>query len=56
MIDKFREFLLMGLFTPILYVLYSIVAILFTFLFALPFAIGIRLINMAIEIIFVELT
>jgi len=53
--NKFFEFISYGIFTPIIYFIYFIAAILFTFLFGLPFAIGIYLINMATNLIFEQI-
>ncbi len=49
---KFFEFIGFGITTPIVYALYSVAIILSTFLFGLPIAIGIHLIQMAISWIF----
>lgn len=49
------EFFSYGIMTPMIYLTYSVAAILFTFIFGLPFAIGIHLINMATNIIFEQL-
>lgn len=51
-LDKFFEFLSIGIATPILYVFYSVVTILFTFILGLPIAIGIHLIKLAMDFIF----
>ncbi len=53
--NKFFEFIYYGIFTPIIYFIYFIAAILFTFLFGLPFAIGIYLLNMATNLIFKQI-
>lgn len=55
MVNKFLEFVSYGIFTPVIYFIYFIAAILFTFLFGLPFAIGIYLINMATNLIFEQI-
>jgi hypothetical protein len=56
MVKMLRDFLLIGLFTPVLYFLYFILCVLFTFLFALPFVFAFRLVNMAVDILFSALT
>lgn len=48
---KIIEFISMGFFTPIIYSIYAIVTILFTFLFGLPVAFGIYLIQMAMDLL-----
>ena len=53
--NNFFEFLSYGLFTPIIYLIYFLAAVLFTFIFGLPFAVGIYLVNMATNIIFEQL-
>lgn len=53
--NSFIEFISYGLFTPIIYLIYFLAAVLFTFIFGLPFAVGIYLINMATNIIFEQL-
>jgi hypothetical protein len=50
--NKFFEFLSIGIVTPILYIFYSLVTILFTFILGLPIAIGIYLIKMAMDFLF----
>jgi hypothetical protein len=50
--NKFFEFLSIGIATPILYAIYSLAAILFTFVIGLPVAIGIYLIKMAMDFLF----
>jgi hypothetical protein len=50
--NKFFEFLSIGIATPILYAIYSVVAILSTFVLGLPIAIGIYLIKMAMDFLF----
>jgi hypothetical protein len=50
--NKFFEFLSIGIVTPILYVMYAVMIILFTFILGLPFAVGIYLIQMAMGFIF----
>ena len=47
--DKFIEFISMGIFTPVVYLVYAVFAILFIFLMGLPIAIGIHLIQMALN-------
>lgn len=49
--NKFIEFISFGIVTPLIYVVYSIIAILGTFVFGLPIAIGIYLIKMAMDFI-----
>ncbi len=51
-INKFFEFLSIGIVTPIIYVFYSVVTIMFTFILGLPIAIGIYLIKLAMDLIF----
>jgi hypothetical protein len=50
--NKFFEFLSIGIVTPILYIFYSFVTILFTFILGLPIAIGIYLIKLAMDLLF----
>ncbi len=50
--NKFFEFLSIGIITPILYVIYSVVTVLFTFMLGLPIAIGVYLIKLAMNFIF----
>ncbi len=50
--DKFIEFISMGIFTPVVYVIYAVFTVLFTFLMGLPIAIGIYLIQMALNWLF----
>jgi hypothetical protein len=50
--DRFIEFILYSIITPVLYVIYSIFVILFTFALGLPIAIGIYFIQMFIRWIF----
>lgn len=50
--NKFFEFLSIGITTPILYIFYSFVTILFTFILGLPIAIGIYLIKLAMDLLF----
>jgi hypothetical protein len=52
MMKKFFEFLAAGIFTPILYLLYTIGVVLIVFVIGLPFGIAIYLINLAITFIF----
>jgi hypothetical protein len=49
---KFMEFLSYGVITPIVYLMYSIFAIIFTFALGLPIAIGIYFIQVFIHWIF----
>ncbi len=49
MTNKFAEFIATGMLTPIIYLGYSVVAILFTFVVGLPIAIGCYLIDMAMK-------
>ena len=50
--NKFFEFLSIGIVTPVLYVVYCVVTILFTFILGLPIAIGFYLIKLAMDFIF----
>ena len=50
--DKFFEFISIGIITPIFYVLYAIFTVIFTFALGLPIAIGIYFIQMFINWIF----
>ena len=50
--QKFIEFISMGLFTPIAYLIYALFTILFTFMIGLPIAIGIYFIEMAMNFLF----
>ena len=50
--NKFFEFLSIGIVTPILYIFYSFVTILFTFILGLPIAIGVYLIKLAMDLLF----
>jgi len=50
--NKFFEFLSIGITTPFLYAIYSVIAILFTFLLGLPITIGIYLIKLAMDFLF----
>jgi len=50
--QKFVEFLSMGIVTPFVYLLYVVVVITFTFLLGLPVAIGIYFIQMFINFLF----
>lgn len=47
--NKFFEFLSIGIVTPILYVIYAVATILFTFILGLPVAVGIYLIKLAMD-------
>jgi len=49
--NKFIEFISAGIFTPLIYIIYSIIAILSTFVFGLPIAFGIYLIQLAMSFI-----
>lgn len=49
MANKFIEFMATGIMTPIIYLAYSVVAILFTFLIGLPIAIGFYFIELAMK-------
>lgn len=49
MANKFIEFIATGILTPVIYLAYSIVVILLTFLFGLPIAIGFYFIELAIK-------
>jgi len=49
MTNKFFEFIATGLLTPIIYLGYSVVTILFTFVIGLPIAIGCYFIELAIK-------
>ena len=51
----FFEFISYGIFTPIIYAIYFLAAVIFTFLFGLPFAVGIYFINMATNLIFKQM-
>ncbi len=51
-VNKFLEFLSVGIFTPFAYVLYSAITVICTFLVGLPIAIGIYFIQMAIDWLF----
>jgi hypothetical protein len=50
--NKFFEFLSMGIITPVFYLIYSLFVIVFTFALGLPIAIGIYFIQMFIKWIF----
>lgn len=50
--DKFFEFISIGIMTPIFYVIYAILTVIFTFALGLPVAVGIYLIQMFINWIF----
>lgn len=52
LLNKFFEFLAIGIVTPIIYIFYSLVVIVFTFIIGLPIAIGIYLIKMAMDFLF----
>lgn len=51
-INKFFEFLSIGIITPIIYIFYSLVVVVFTFILGLPIAIGIYLIKLAMDFLF----
>lgn len=50
--NKFFEFLSVGLSTPIIYLIYATIAVLFTFILGFPIAIGIYLIRLAMDFLF----
>lgn len=50
--QKILEFLYIGVVTPFLYLIYALFAILFVFIIGLPFAIGIKFIEMAMNLLF----
>jgi hypothetical protein len=50
--DKFFEFLSIGVMTPVMYLIYAFFIIIFTFALGLPIAIGIYFIQMFINWIF----
>lgn len=52
MLDKFLEFIYMGIVTPILYLFYSVATILLVFVLGLPIVIGFYLIQLAVSYIF----
>lgn len=52
MSDSFFEFLSWGIVTPLMYLLYFVFAVLATFIIGLPIVVGIRLIVMAVDLIF----
>lgn len=52
LLNKFFEFLAIGLITPVIYIFYSLVVILFTFILGFPVAIGIYLIKLAMDLLF----
>lgn len=52
MLDKFLEFIYMGIVTPILYLFYSVATILLVFVLGLPIVIGFYLIQLAVSHIF----
>lgn len=51
-VNKVSEFIAMGIVTPFIYVFYSLIVILFTFILGFPFAIGIYLIKLAMDLLF----
>lgn len=51
-VNKFLEFLYVGIFTPFAYLLYSMVTVVSTFLIGLPIAIGIYVIQLAMNWLF----
>lgn len=50
--NKFFEFLSIGIITPIVYCIYVVFTILFTFILGFPIAIGIYLIKLAMDFCF----
>ena len=52
MLNKIFEFLLAGIITPVIYLLYVIGIVLIVFALGLPFGIAFYLINLAISFIF----
>jgi hypothetical protein len=50
--NKLFESILTAIMTPILYVIYAISVILLTFVFGLPIAIGVYIIDITMKIIF----
>jgi len=50
--NKFFEFLAIGIMTPIVYAFYAVFTILFTFILGFPIAIGIYLIKLAMDFFF----
>ena len=52
MLDKFLEFIYMGIVTPVLYLFYSVATILLVFVLGLPIVIGFYLIQLAVSYIF----
>lgn len=50
--NKFFEFLSVGLSTPIIYFIYATIVVLFTFILGFPIAIGIYLIRLAMDLLF----
>lgn len=52
--NKFFEFLSIGVVTPLFYIVYMVLTILFTFALGLPIAIGIYFIQMFVRWIFAE--
>lgn len=51
-VNKIAEFIAIGIVTPFIYLFYSLVVILFTFILGFPFAIGIYLIKFTMELLF----
>ncbi len=51
-INKFFEFLAIGIVTPIIYIIYSLFVIVFTFILGFPVAVGIYLIKLAMDFLF----
>lgn len=51
-VNKFLEFLYVGIVTPFAYLLYSMVTVVSTFLIGLPIAIGIYVIQLAMNWLF----
>lgn len=50
--NKFLEFISYGIITPILYLIYTLIVVLFTFMFLLPFVIGIYFIQEFMNLVF----
>lgn len=50
--QKFFEFLSIGIVTPFAYLIYAAIIVVFTFLLGLPFAIGIYFIQMFMSFLF----
>lgn len=56
MLNSFLEFLSWGIVTPIVYLFYFVLAVLATFIVGIPIIVGIRLVNMAVDLIFLTIT